>query len=85
VDQFNGGGSTARLETGKYLLPTEASWLSEFRRELMAFPMSKYDDQVDSLVQFVEWSASPRASGSLMERHPVTGRPLRINRPQRRA
>ncbi|CAM5212711.1 hypothetical protein BTHI11S_03421 [Bosea thiooxidans] len=76
---------TARLETGHYLLPTEAPWLPEFRRELMAFPMGKYDDQVDSLVQFVEWSASPRTTGSLIERHPVTGRPLRINRPQRRA
>jgi predicted phage terminase large subunit-like protein len=75
---------TARLETGDYLLPTEAHWLSEFRRELMACPMGKYDDQVDSMIQFVEWSASPRAGGSLMERHPVTGRPLRINRPQRR-
>ncbi|UZF94882.1 phage terminase large subunit [Bosea sp. NBC_00550] len=75
---------TARLETGQYLLPTEAHWLSEFRRELLAFPMGKFDDQVDSLVQFLEWSASPRASGFLVERHPETGRPLRVNRPQRR-
>lgn len=75
---------TARLETGQYLIPAEAHWLSEFRRELMAFPMGKYDDQVDSLVQFVEWSASPRTNARLLERHPETGRPLRINRPQRR-
>ncbi|MEZ2406121.1 phage terminase large subunit [Bosea sp. RCC_152_1] len=76
---------TARLETGAYLLPTEARWLPEFRRELLAFPMGKYDDQVDSMIQFVEWSTSPRASGMLIERHPVTGRPMRVNRPQRRA
>lgn len=74
---------TARLETRNYLLPIEAHWLSEFRRELLAFPMGKFDDQVDSLVQFLEWSASPRANGLLVERHPETGRPMRINRPQR--
>lgn len=74
---------TARLETGNYLLPIEAHWLSEFRRELLSFPMGKFDDQVDSLIQFVEWSASPRANALLVERHPETGRPLRINRPQR--
>ena len=74
---------TARLETGRYRLPADAPWLGEFRRELLAFPMGKYDDQVDSLVQFVEWSASARAEG-FVERDPVTGRPRRVARPQRR-
>src|SRR3954469_7939613 len=54
---------TARLETGKYRVPQAAPWLAEFRRELLAFPMGKYDDQVDSLVQFLEWSASSRGEG----------------------
>jgi hypothetical protein len=75
---------TERLETGNYLLPTEANWLPTFCRELMAFPMGKYDDQVDSLLQFVGWSASPRADAHLVERHPETGRPLDVKRPQRR-
>jgi len=73
---------TARLETGRYVLPTSTPWLESLRRELMAFPMGKHDDQVDSLVQFVEWSASPRVTG-LVECDPRTGRPLRVNRPQR--
>jgi predicted phage terminase large subunit-like protein len=74
---------TARLETGRYRVPADAPWLGEFRRELLAFPMGKYDDQVDSLVQFVEWSASARAEG-FVERDPVTGRPRRVMRPQQR-
>ena len=74
---------TARLETGRYRIPREAPWLPEFRRELLAFPNGKYDDQVDSLVQFVEWSAGRRGAG-LVERDPVSGRPLRVNRPQHR-
>lgn len=66
---------TARLATQNYLLPIEAPWLTDLRRELLAFPNGSYDDQVDSLVQFLEWSASPRAKGSF-DRDPVTGRPV---------
>jgi predicted phage terminase large subunit-like protein len=71
---------TARLESGRYLLPSDARWLTDFRRELLAFPKGKYDDQVDSLIQFVEWSASPRGEG-FVERD-ETGRPLRVYRPE---
>jgi hypothetical protein len=45
--------------------------------------MGKYDDQVDSLVPFVKWSGTARAEG-FVERDPVTGRPLRVMRPQQR-
>lgn len=65
---------TARLETGCYLVPSSASWLEEFRREVTAFPMGKYDDQVDSLIQFVDWTGSRRARG-MLDRNPETGRP----------
>jgi predicted phage terminase large subunit-like protein len=74
---------TAQIETGKYLLPVGAPWLAELRRELLAFPKGRYDDQVDSLVQFLEWSSSRQGSG-FVERDPRTGRPLGINRPQGR-
>lgn len=66
-------GQTARLETGQYSLPREAVWLEPYRKELMAFPNGRHDDQVDSLVQFLEWSGSPRGQG-LLDRDPVTGR-----------
>lgn len=64
---------TARLETGRYHLPVEAPWLEDFRRELLAFPNGRYDDQVDSMVQFLEWSASSRGRG-FVDRDPETGR-----------
>jgi predicted phage terminase large subunit-like protein len=70
---------SARLETGRYLLPAAAPWLAELRRELLAFPNGKHDDQVDSLIQFVEWSAG-RNGSSFVARDPITGRPLGRNR-----
>jgi predicted phage terminase large subunit-like protein len=45
---------TARIEAGCVHLPRRAPWLEEFRRELMAFPATKYDDQVDALSQALD-------------------------------
>lgn len=66
---------TAKLETGSYLIPKQAAWLDDLKRELLAFPNGKYDDQVDSLVQFLDWVGSRRGRG-FMARDPRTGRPL---------
>jgi predicted phage terminase large subunit-like protein len=33
---------TARIEAGSVLLPRRASWLDEFRREILAFPAGCY-------------------------------------------
>ncbi len=63
----------AKLESGKYRLPEGAPFLADLKRELSAFPNSKYDDQVDALSQFLEWSGSKRALSAL-DRDPVTGR-----------
>ena len=51
---------TARIESGCVHLPRRAPWLDEFRRELMAFPASKYDDQVDALSQALDRAFSRR-------------------------
>jgi predicted phage terminase large subunit-like protein len=51
---------TARIESGCVHLPRRAHWLDEFRRELMAFPASKYDDQVDALSQALDRAFSRR-------------------------
>ena len=32
-----------------------APWLGEFLNELLAFPNSRHDDQVDSVTQFLGW------------------------------
>ena len=45
---------TARIEAGYVHLPRRASWLDEFRKEIMAFPAAKYDDQVDALSQALD-------------------------------
>jgi phage terminase large subunit-like protein len=36
------------IEAEAALLPKNAHWLEEFRRELMAFPASRHNDQVDA-------------------------------------
>jgi predicted phage terminase large subunit-like protein len=49
---------SAKIETGQVLLPREADWLDTLLRELLAFPNGRYDDQVDSVSQFLNWSSS---------------------------
>jgi predicted phage terminase large subunit-like protein len=46
---------SATIEAGHVHVPRRASWLEDFRSELMAFPQSRHDDQVDSLSQFLTW------------------------------
>jgi predicted phage terminase large subunit-like protein len=45
---------SAEFENGRVLLPRSAPWLDEYKRELTAFPGSKFDDQVDSTSQALE-------------------------------
>jgi len=49
----------AKIEAGQVYLPREASWLSEFLFEVLAFPRGRHDDQVDSLSQFLNWVGQP--------------------------
>jgi len=51
---------TAVIEAGHVLLPEEAPWLADFLNELLAFPHGRFDDQVDSLSQFLTYAAKPR-------------------------
>jgi predicted phage terminase large subunit-like protein len=53
-------GQTSRIEAGDLLLPREAPWLAEFERELLGFPSSRYDDQVDALVHLLAWASTPQ-------------------------
>ena len=50
----------ARLESGRFLIPEEAEWREDLLHEARAFPSGRYDDQVDSLVQFLWWTGCPR-------------------------
>jgi predicted phage terminase large subunit-like protein len=46
---------TAMIEAGHVFIPEQASWLEAFRAELLQFPNGRYDDQADSLSQFLTW------------------------------
>lgn len=65
-----------KLEEGLVLLPEEAPWLLDFKRELLAFPGSRHDDQVDCLSQFLQWTGTPRGKSATYLKDPKTGRPL---------
>jgi len=46
---------SAKIEAHQVHLPASASWLDDFRAELLQFPKGRHDDQVDSLSQFLAW------------------------------
>jgi predicted phage terminase large subunit-like protein len=48
-------GVSAMIEAGQLLLPPDASWLADFKQELLAFPSCRFDDQVDALSQLLIW------------------------------
>jgi predicted phage terminase large subunit-like protein len=54
-------GITGILEAKKLYLPTEAPWLLDFERELLAFPAGKHDDQVDALTLALTHLRKPRS------------------------
>jgi predicted phage terminase large subunit-like protein len=46
---------SSMIEQGQVFLPTKASWLDDFRSELLQFPNGRHDDQIDSMSQFLNW------------------------------
>jgi len=49
---------TTVFENGQVLLPQDAPWLAEYVRELTGFPGSRFDDQVDSTTQALDYLRS---------------------------
>jgi predicted phage terminase large subunit-like protein len=58
-------GQTARIEAGSIYLPQQAHWLDEFRKELMAFPVSRHSDQIDAFSQGLDHAFNPRRRGEV--------------------
>ncbi len=54
------GTNVAVIEAGRVLLPESAPWLDDFLNEILAFPNGRFDDQVDSLSQFLTWVRESR-------------------------
>ena len=46
---------SAMIEAGHVYRPRSADWLDAFCTEILQFPHGRYDDQVDSLSQFLMW------------------------------
>ena len=57
-------GISGALESGRVLFPSEAPWLADFEREMLAFPAGRHEDQVDSVTQYVSWAME--RSGSVL-------------------
>jgi predicted phage terminase large subunit-like protein len=49
---------TLLFEGGKIFFPENAVWLNDFEMEMLSFPSSDHDDQVDSMTQFLNWVKS---------------------------
>ena len=43
------------FERGEIFLPQNADWLMDFLDELLRFPQARFDDQVDSVTQYLNW------------------------------
>lgn len=71
---------TAKLETGNFLVPKEAAWLEEFKRECLAFPKGRNDDQVDSMTQFLYWTGLRKAAGRMKRKDYRTPQPRSYGR-----
>lgn len=50
--------ASAAFETGQVFFPEHAPWLPELERELFSFPGGKFDDQVDSVSQALNYGRS---------------------------
>lgn len=62
-------GQTPMIEGGFVLFPKWADWLETYLSELLSFPSSNYDDQVDSTVYALAWiGENPRWPGNLIKR-----------------
>jgi predicted phage terminase large subunit-like protein len=51
---------TAQIEAGYVHLPRQAPWLEEFRKELITFPATRFDDQIDALSQALDRASKYR-------------------------
>ena len=51
--EFRFDGVTPMFSAGEVVLPKNAIWLAEYELELLQFPNSKHDDQVDSTSQYL--------------------------------
>ena len=49
---------SSAIEAGAVFLPKNATWLDDFKLEVISFPYGKNDDQIDALSQGLDWLRS---------------------------
>lgn len=54
---------TPMFEAGLVYLPERASWLADYEKELLSFPLAKHDDQVDATSQYLTWARGKKNYG----------------------
>jgi hypothetical protein len=59
---------SARFHAGQVYLPEQAPWLADYLDEILGFPNVRYDDQVDSTSQFLNWAEISSRRFSLPDR-----------------
>jgi predicted phage terminase large subunit-like protein len=62
--EFRFDGVMPVFEAGDVLLPESALWLPDYEAELIGFPFGKFDDQVDSTSQYLDWARIKRRLGT---------------------
>jgi predicted phage terminase large subunit-like protein len=68
-----------KFENHQVVLPREAPWLALYQHELLTFPNSRNDDQVDSTSQALKYLTSKLAPPARAPRQPRrTSRPGRM-------
>ena len=72
---------TGQIEEGRVWLPASLEGLEIFISEIRAFPNGRYDDQVDSLTQMLEWSFWNWRN--LKMKYTLKGRPIALIRGKR--
>ena len=50
--------ATGMIEAGKVSLPNNAHWLAAFLEEVLSYPGTTFDDQIDALAQYLNWLRS---------------------------
>lgn len=68
---------SARFESGQVFVPTDAPWLSSWLNELVGFPNSRHDDQVDSTSQALSYLTKQSHIGITLPERPQRPEPKR--------
>lgn len=58
--QMRMSNQTGPIENGRVHLPAEAPWLAEYQHELRMFPSGRFDDQIDSTSQALDFMTAPQ-------------------------